>query len=140
MKKFKVWFAVSMEVDTLDDKDAEWVDENVLTDLHDELVKQGYIVDDMGVCSPTYAVDELYAKYKFINIKMRWLADEGQTDEIERLCVIAPDFSGVSDTLLEEVNVRLVEHNDYIFYYFDHDESIVGKHLDFEVLSYEECK
>lgn len=84
-------------------------------------------------------MNELYAKYRFINVKMRWLADEGQTDEIERLCVIVPDLSGVSETLLEEVNARLVERDDYIFYYFDHDETIVGKHLDFEVLSYEEC-
>lgn len=48
-KKFTAWFHVSTDVTTFEDKTVEWVDENVLDDLHHDLVKSGFTVDDMGV-------------------------------------------------------------------------------------------
>lgn len=49
MKKFRVWFKASIDVTTFDDKDLQWADENILEDVHHDLVSDGYIVDDMGV-------------------------------------------------------------------------------------------
>lgn len=48
-KKFRVWLHVSMEVETDNDQTVEWADEIILQDLHDDLVKDGFTIDDMDV-------------------------------------------------------------------------------------------
>lgn len=48
-KNFRVFIAVEATVVTNEDKTAQWVEDNVLDDFHDELVGYGYIVGDMGV-------------------------------------------------------------------------------------------
>lgn len=48
-RKFRVWFHVSMEVDTKQEQTLQWADEVILQDLHDDLVKDGFTIDDMDV-------------------------------------------------------------------------------------------
>lgn len=48
-KKFQVWFKVSASVETAQERTLDWVDANVLPDLMDDLVREGFTVDDCGV-------------------------------------------------------------------------------------------
>ncbi len=48
-KKFRVWFHISMEVETEQEQTLQYADEIIMQDLHDDLVKEGFTIDDMDV-------------------------------------------------------------------------------------------
>ena len=50
--KKTVWLRVSIEVD-VDEEDEGNDDETLMDIIHDELVEQGFTVDDMGMINPT---------------------------------------------------------------------------------------
>lgn len=59
-----VWLRVSIEVDAEYCTDAAEDDDEALMDIiHDELVEQGFTVDDMGMINPT-DTDKFYPETK----------------------------------------------------------------------------
>ena len=57
MNKKRVWLAISIEVD--DEMGGEGDDETLMDIIHDELVEQGFTVDDMGMVNPS-DMDKFY--------------------------------------------------------------------------------
>lgn len=79
-------------------------------------------------------------KTKFILVNAKWL-EKGEHqgtyigEPMQRMCAVLPD--GLTDEQ-EDAAVEWLFDDDNIFYVFAHDEDIIGKHLDFEVESYED--
>jgi len=81
-------------------------------------------------------------KTKFIWVHGAWL-EKGDFqgayvgEPMTRMCAVLPD--GLTDAQ-EDAAIEWLFDDENIFYVFAHGEDVIGKHLDFEVESYEDAE